>query len=397
MIKGDNMKIMHILAILSMASFTYALVYYWPLDPYVSDWYSRGTFCEYREGPPTHFHEGIDIPASGSFPVVSSATYSFKCIDFGDLPYNMGKFVTVQHYEVNGQTTAVDEGSRYLHMGTINSDLQREQIYIDAPIATNTSFWEDHLHFEMRDPAPVFNDDKNSFNPFSIYAPPDEHDPYLDYLYVDGSTQHQGDATIENWNFLGYDFSNYYNGYISSPFIRLTLPTESSGNDLDDPHFMISGNCKVRFILKAKDQISTGYSVNCAPYSISLFFADQIPFGEDELYDPDKTPFHQLKFDYLDNTQNEERNEEDVYHTESPLVSDQSTFYYRLYPHDKNGDGYPGCIINPNRYLSTEGLQNGQYPIRIVVTDYDGNTKTADVHFYVRKQNWVDYCRAFNY
>ncbi len=383
-------------------SFSSAQEYSWPLYP-VLERYCRGTFCEYRSG---HFHEGIDIPASGSFTVYAT-TDTFKYIG-NSWNAEDQYIVTVQHYTQSGSSQwPLDEGSRYIHMYNINTTLSEGEIYVGEPLAVNTGFLDIHLHFEMRWPAPVgvsgLENIFNAYNPFikdnlCPDDPDDDYKPVLDYLYADGDVDHQGNATINSWNFLGYDFMNYYDSTTVSPFIRLTLPTESSGNDLDDPHIMISGNCKVRFILKAKDEVTSGYP-NCAPYSISLFFADQIPCGEDELYDPEKTPFHQVKFDELENEfgQNETYDEEDVYHTESPLVSDQSTFYYRLYPHDKNGDGYPDCIINPSRYLSTEGLQNGQYPIRIVVTDYEGNTKTADVHFYVRKQNWVDYCRAFNY
>lgn len=38
--------------------------YRWPIPDVIEE--TNGTFCEYRSG---HFHEGIDIPASGSFTV----------------------------------------------------------------------------------------------------------------------------------------------------------------------------------------------------------------------------------------------------------------------------------------------------------------------------------------
>lgn len=284
--------------------------------------------------------------------------------------------------------------------------LSPEVVYIEQPLAVSTGFLGNHLHFETRWPAPVgVSGLENIFNPYNPFIhdnlyPDDGYKPYLDYLYADGSTTHQGDATINCWNFLGYDFDSYYNTTTAAPFVRLTtLPEETRDYDLDDPHILISDNCKVRFILKAKDEITNGYP-NCAPYWISLYLDTALASGSEE--DPiigGTTPFYEAKFDHLENEygENETYDEEDVYHTESPLVSqiDPTYFYYRLYPIDINGDGLPSCIFSRSRTLETENFEQGQHRIRIVVEDYYGNLKTADAHFYIRKQDWVDYCRAF--
>jgi len=381
-------------------SFSSAQGYMWPLWP-VSERYCRGTFCEYRSGNPNHFHEGIDIPAYSSGYYVYATTDTFQYIGRESTSY--GWIVTVQHYTQSGSSQwPLDEGSRYIHMNDVEP-LSQWAVYIGQPLAINITFHDNHLHFEMRWPAPVgvvgLENIFNAYNPFieEVLCPPnDGYKPDLDYFYVDGSTQHQGDATIENWNFLGYDFSYYYNGYISSPFIRLTLPEQDTrDNDLDDPHILIGDNCKVRFILKAKDEITNGYP-NCAPYWISLYLDADLAHGDgnNPVID-DAEPFYEVKFDDLENEfgQNETYDEEDVYHTESPLVSDQSTFYYRLYPNDSD---LPGCILSgSSTVLETENMEEGQHRIRVVVEDYRGNIKTADAHFYKRTEDWVDYCRAF--
>ncbi len=376
-------------------SFSSAQGYMWPLWS-VFERYCRGTFCEYRSG---HFHEGIDIPAYSSGYTVYATTDTFCYIGREFTSY--GWIVTVQHYTQSGSSQwALDEGSRYIHMDDI-VQLSSGVVYIGQPLAINITFHGNHLHFETRWPAPVgvsgFENIFNAYNPFIEYGTRPTNDGYtpdLDYLYVDGSTQ--GNATIENWNFLGYNFSNYYDGDISSPFIRLTLPEEDTrDNDLDDPHILIGDNCKVRFILKAKDEISYGYP-NCAPYWISLYLDADLAHGaEDNPVIDDAEPFYEVKFEALMNEfgQNETYDEEDVYHTEFPLVSDQSTFYYRLYPNDSD---LPGCILSgTSTVLETEDLEEGQHRIRVVVEDYHGNIITADAHFYKRTEDWVDYCRAF--
>ncbi len=384
------------LILLVLANCIYALVYYWPL-PELSD-KCNGTFCEYRVGPPAHFHEGIDIPTGVSWYTVWSATYAFKCIKIGYLNGGThGRYVTIQHYEDDGQASC-DEGSRYLHMWNINPNLSEGTVYINVNISPpqGTGFWNEHLHFELREPAPVVNDDKNSFNPFMYYSLTDNDAPFLDYLYADGSTDHQGDATINSWNFLKYSFMSYYDSTSVSPFIRLTLPAESRDNDLDDPHIMISGNRKVRFVLKAKDQVTSSYP-NCAPYWIAVYLDTALAPGNEENPIIEGTnSLYEVKFDCLRNSVDDEvHDEEDVYHVESPLISTNSVFYYRLYPYDVNSDGLPDCILTSNYVFKTENLEEGQHRLRIVVKDFKGNTKTADIHLYIRKEDWVDYSRAF--
>ncbi len=154
--------------------------YNWPLYP-VLERYCRGTFCEYR---PAHFHEGIDIPAERSGYTVYATTDSFKYIgrEYNDI----GWIVCLEHYGQSGSNqVSLNEGSRYIHMNNIDLTLENGQIYIFRPIAQNTSFLDNHLHFEMREPAPTGvwgpANIKNSFNPFAINAlcAPDNQAPFL--------------------------------------------------------------------------------------------------------------------------------------------------------------------------------------------------------------------------
>ncbi len=390
-------------------SFLSAQRYDWPLYP-VLEPYCRGTFCEYRSGPPGHFHEGIDIPATSIGYTIYSTTDTF-CYIGSDWNADDHYIVTVQHYTQSGDyQTPLDEGSRYIHMDEIEP-LSSWTVYIGQPIAEDITLHDVHLHFEMRWPAPLgVSGLENIFNPYNPFikdnlCPEDTGSsalvPVLEYLYADGSTLHQGDASIECWNFLDDDFSDYYNSTAADPFIRLTLSqTETRDNDLDDPHILIGDHCKVRFILKAKDRVSIGYSENCAPYWLSLCLDTALaPGDEEEPITDGCLPFYEVKFEYLENEfdENETYDEEDVYHTSSPLTSDQSTFYYRLYPIDVNNDGVPGCILRGWTVLETEDLEEGQHRIRIVAKDYYGNTMTADAHFYKRTDDWVDYCRVFYY
>jgi len=190
---------------------------------------------------------------------------------------------------------------------------------------------------------------------------------------------------------LGYEFDTLYRDttYEGITFKKLKLPAETPDNDLDDPHIMISGNRKVRFVLGGHDNFFSATDRG-APYELSLF-----------LFDTDSTgviqkSYYTLRFDSLLDSTDEVHQEEDVYHVSAPLISDvNAPQYYRLYPCDFGGDGLPGCIVTQDTVLETENLDEGMYRIRIYARDYNANEKTADIHFYIRKGNWVDFCRGF--
>lgn len=387
-----------LLLLLCALSGTRAQHYTWPLYP-VLDQYVSGVFCEYRST--NHFHEGIDIPASGGGYYVYATTDTFKYI--GSFPYLAGYGLIVQHYtEYNNAQMILDEGSRYIHVTAYNQNLTEGQVYVGEPLAENIQLDDNHLHFEMREPAPIIDDEKNARNPFKNenLSPVDEDVPYVDFLFVDGDPGHYGNATINEWNFLGYDFNSYYNDGIAIPYVQLLLPPESRDNDLDDPHFLISDNCQVRFTLQAKDRITPepGTS-NCGLYWISLYTDTCLAAGPEESpYLIGSMPYYEVKFEILDNTfYDETHDEEDVFHTEPPLQSTNSTFYYRLYPTDANNSGHiPDCVITKSIVLRTEDLDEGHHRIRVVVEDKEGNVKTGDAHLYKRMQDWIDYSRGFS-
>lgn len=275
---------MRYIILVGMLAFCCYGQYYWP----VTDVFTRecnSTFGEYRYNTNPiyrHFHEGIDIyPVSSGNTVISTWWGGYEVEKIIFLGGTFGYAVTIQHYNftVEGsETTWVEQnyGSRYLHMNTDpRLHLSENHRYPDdVYIIENSYFYNNHLHFEIRSPAPVGSDYQDALNPMFVDAnlcPGDDNKPLLLALYADGSTEqsnhHQGDAVINSWNFLKYNFTtNFYDSTSAAPFVRLTLPTETRDNDLDDPHILISGNRKVRFVLKAKDRVSSGYSENCAPY-----------------------------------------------------------------------------------------------------------------------------------
>ncbi len=59
---------------LSVALNLFLWAYPWPLAPMTQQHNVSGTFCEFREGPPPHFHSGVDIPAIEGTPVYAVAS-----------------------------------------------------------------------------------------------------------------------------------------------------------------------------------------------------------------------------------------------------------------------------------------------------------------------------------
>jgi len=396
--KNSTKNIIIILMVVILTPRAYGQVYYWPLIEGFK--YVRGTYGEYR---PSHLHEGIDI-SEESINSVWCTYDAYKYLQ-GYYDQTWKYIVLVQHYTISGNyedTIEVDEGSRYLHMYNIQN-LDEETIYVfDTLISLNTSFLNSHLHFEFRSPAPLTSSIKNSSNPFSlggdIYPlnPADVDTPILKHLYVDGDEQHQGNAEIENWNFLNYDFSGYYDDSTASPFICCDLPDESPHNDLDDPHILVSGSGKVRFIVEAQDRINEDEYPKGSPWFLQLHWDEYI-----DIDFVDDTVSYCASFDWLNREANEQLSEEDIYHVNSPCSSRIKTapqettfFYYRLYPIDVNNDGFPSCLVDKDLF-ETEELDEGCHQIRVIAKDYSSNKKTADLHLYIRKSDYVDFCRGF--
>ena len=385
--------------------------YAWPLDNGSGGEAEKevtSTFCDYRPKKTPHFHEGIDIPEDPNAYALQICVWPIYCGKVVKVS-NSSKIVVIAHYayhieydENNIPQVVLDypleEGSRYIHADpTCEEDetvigLDAPDSRVCNPVAYGWNMENNHLHLEYRKPAPTKSSLKSSINPFSIPAlnAPDNISPTLDYLYVDASEQ--GDAEVECWNFLGYNFNEYYNSTEASPFIKLELPTETPDNDLDDPHILIKGERKVRFVLEGDDEVTKGYT-GCAPYEIMLFLnTDKIGGLNTE------ESHYYVRFDSLSSSTDEKHQEEDVYHVDAPLESGiNAPQYYRLYPYDAGGNGLPCCILSGDKVLKTEELDDGCYQIRIFATDYRGNVKTADVHFYILKneQGWVDFCRCF--
>jgi len=313
--------------------------------------------------------------------------------------FSFGDNYKVQHFS-DDTTESLSHGSCYIHMDVIDTTIQHiGQIYIGDLISYQTTFWNNHLHLDYRRPHSLSG--SNVINPFtlSILQVSDTSRPILKYLYVDYSCH--GNASVQNLNFLNYRFDIIGNDtvyrdttYQGITFKKLKLLSETPSNDLDDPHILISGNCKVRFILEGHDNFFSSTDRG-APYELILFLLD-VDSGVGVV--PIKC--YKLRFDSLLGSADEVHQEEDVYHVSAPLISGiGAPQYYRLYPCDSVTAGFPSCVITDTlvvdtMLIKTENLDEGMHRIRISVRDYNNNTKTADVHFYIRKSNWVDFCRG---
>ena len=378
------MRFIILILVLIIASNLGAQTYSWPILPYPSGKRVTSGYCAYR---PTynsiieHFHEGIDIPEETD-PLchVYPTTLAYKVIKIDTLGPDNNLMVKVIHY-TDDTSSVLSEGSKYIHLKEVLENIYEDSIYIGVPISSATDLYLDHLHFEYRTPSDL----ANSNNPFTIteLQIEDNSAPVLCSLYVDYSRQ--GDAVVACWEYLESNFGQYYStvtggGYT---FLKLTLPAETPWNDWDDPHFIITGNRKVRFAIKMVDADIV------APYhyylTIDTAIVDLVGF---DYYKSDN--HYQVEFDSL--LSSEYKQEEAVYHQEEPIVSGWNSQYYRLYPYGT----LPSCILK-SMTLRTESLEEGQHQIRITAIDYNGNKKTADAHFYIKTSgsDWVDYCRAF--
>lgn len=293
------------------------------------------------------------------------------------------EWIKIRHYDYESGhlTSAKDEGSCYRHANPVCS--VNDTLNLDDPVAEGWDMYqpgEEHLHLEYRIPGTL----ADYQNPFTIteLQVEDTDAPKLYCLFVDYSWQ--GSADVACWEYMGSNFGQYY-GTITGggrTFLKLTLPAETPLNDWDDPHFIIAGSRKVRFVIQMWD------TNNVAPYhyhlALDTSIVDLAGFGYGD------SAHYEVKFDILHAS--EYLNEEAVYHIEDPIISSWGkSGYYRLYPYGS----LPNFILSGNTVLSTENCEEGQHRIRLTAKDYKGNTKTADVHFYIKNSDWVDYCRAF--
>jgi len=367
--------------------------YQWPMkdkDGNPDNQKISSTFGEYRSG---HFHEGIDIPPQ---PNADTDTLYIWPIDYGIVVDINTYYVRIQHYDASF-SSAKDEGSGYIHAYVRGVCGLGEQMVLDNPVARGWDFedstYAPHLHLELRMPGDL----TNSKNPFFIseLLVNDTNPPTLHSVYVDYSLY--GNANVENWEYLGSNFEQYYSIVYDTTggdtFVALYLPAETPSNDWDDPHIIISGNRKIRFTVKAWDTPNTANV--CGPYTVKMYIDDNIYALSG---DTDSLPIYKVQFDSLINTGSPDKyEEEDVYHTEKPIPSGMGMEkYYRLYPHDDSANGLPAVIGTGNRVLQTENLEEGQHMIRIIATDWNGYQKTGDFHIYIRKSEWVDYSRSFH-
>lgn len=375
-----------LLIIMSIMLYGQTITYRWPIPGGFKDVIS--TYCDYRPASsPPHFHEGIDIRSPLSEDV-QCITKNFQLMALPDSGYD-GWIVYVRHYTEDSAMAACNHGSRYIHMYDVNDTLNRtDTVYQNVYISHQTDFKDNHLHLEYRR-IPVGGDEGTSLNPFLIdeLVSNDNYSPTLNALYVDNVTR--GDADVECLNFLGYEFDSLYKDttYQSVTYKKLTLPIETPDNDMDDPHILIGGNCKVRFVLGGHDNLYATTDI-AAPYEFAIYLDTNIV----NLLNP----HYHVIFDSLLGSTDEVHQEEDVYHVEPPLISSiNAPQYYRLYPFDSAGNGLPGCIITQGTVLETENLEEGMHRIRVYARDFETHTKTGDVHFYILKSNWVDFCRGF--
>ena len=251
--------------------------YQWPMRDSLNNPDNKkitSNFGDYRSG---HFHEGLDIPAQEN--ALSDSLYIWP-IDIAIVLKVNRYYAKIRHCFTNFDS-AKDEGSRYIHAYTYQVCEEGDTLSLDDPVAQGWRFEPNsapHLHLEYRaHDGDSLNDSKNPFVIDTLQVDETER-PILNHLYVDYSCH--GSANVENLNFLGYDFSSYYRDttYGGITFRKLKLPAETPDNDLDDPHILISGNRKARFVLEAHDNFFSTTDRG-APYELSLFLFDVNSLG----------------------------------------------------------------------------------------------------------------------
>lgn len=374
-------------------SFLLVFSYQWPMfDEYgqPDNKIVTSGFGAYR--PPynsvdPHIHAGIDIPEQDFAQILELYIWPIdyaQVIDIGGShPF---EYIKIRHYNYNEDSLlfedAKSEGSAYRHAEPVCDEYQ--WLELDDPVAEGWDMFRPnnrHLHLEYREPSSMVD----YLNPFTIdeLQIDDNTFPTLCSLYIDNTWQ--GNAEVFCWEFLGSNFIQYYDSVSigGTQFYRLYLPDESPFNDWDDPHFIITGNRGVRFVIKMFD------SPVSAPYHYHLALDTAITDLSGAGYE--NNPHYGVKFDAL--TSEDYYRQDAIYHTGNPCTSSWDVQYYRLYPYGT----LPSCIYQQST-LETEYLEEGQHCIRVTAQDYDGNRKTGDAHFYIKMSGsaWVDYCRSFD-
>ncbi len=331
---------------------------------------------DYRVG---HLHLGIDITATNAS--VQSYTKTFLYLYRWYDSYYWW-FVGVDHYSDDSSCHRIS-GSQYIHMNTIDTLLRVDSVYSDVNLANNTTFYLNHLHFDFYTPTADTAYWDDAVNPMAqdSLKPTDNYAPLLDRMYVDGSLN--GSATINCMNFLGYSFNAFYSdtsGGIPQRTFKKLLLNSTLDNDLDDPHIIISDSCKAKFIVRCYDNFSNTTDRG-APYELGLYLDTSIVFYTYSHF--------KLKFDFI--ARKDKNKEEYIYHTEPPCstIFGTEAQFYRLYPYATN---LPSCIVSQDT-LETENLEEGMHRIRVTAKDFHNHIQSGDVHFYIRKSNWVDFCR----
>ncbi len=349
----------------------------WPIVG-ASDKIITSNLGDYRDN---HFHLGIDIPAQTASVRSYSKTFLYLSHVYHPTYY---WFVCVDHYSDDSSSHMIS-GSQYIHMNTIDTLLEDGTVYSDVNLANNTGFLDNHLHFDFYTPSADTAIWEEAMNPMAqdSLEPLDYIAPILDKMYVDGSFK--GSATISCLNYLGYFFDSLYadttDPVHQRTFKKLKLH-DTPNYDLDDPHIIISDNCDAKFIVRCYDNFSAANDRG-APYELGLYLDRNIV---DCIFDHFK-----IRFDFI--AWSDRNKEEYIYHMEPPCSTIFATDaqFHRLYHYDTN---LPSCIVSQD-ILRTENLDEGMHRIRIYAKDYHQYTITGDVHFYVRRSSWVDFCRGF--
>jgi hypothetical protein len=346
-----------------------------------------------------HLHGGFDVTETGSVACWPTwRTFEALFVDY----IGMGHKAVIQHgYDCHPHPDSevfapYAHGSAYLH-GANWPAIREGYAYFEEtlqPVYEATSWWNYHLHFEVRIGLSVHAFEER-INPGHIYSlkPSDINRPAIDSFYVNYADAAPHGVDVKRWDFLNHQF-NYFDKFSGYDWARMIMPDETPEDDLDDPHFVIEDfdSWRVYFLSRIKDKISEGETYNAAPYAIGVYLDTALNDASDGKPTSGDVPWYVLKFDTIYAACYHQ--EEWVYHPDPPLVSGfGAKQYYMFYP---IGGSAPHCIKVDGDKLKTEFLAEGQHRIRIYTKDLNGNSKTGDVHFYALNdpEGLVDYCRG---
>jgi hypothetical protein len=369
-------------------------------------------FQEYRppyQGGSSHFHGGSDLAGgwwSGYDWYLYVCSYYYK-VSYVDRNNPDDGQVTAWHGHMEWDANQTppkyvfvpqpqDSGSWYFHLKSIRPELyDGYEGDNDDPIASGhySSLHDGHCHLEMVKVAGLHAYQRRTrHNPllheFMRNEAQDAWAPGLESMFVDVSGV-QGDATVQCWEFLNSTFVQYYSN-IGNSFRGLKIRQRSileSPYDWNDPHILVSGNRKVRLVVKSLDTIEMitrlGYYSKCAPYRFYLC----VDTGAPTMHREPTQYWFAVKFDSIKKASSSETEQlwyGAVYHTQSPLVTslDPTHYYFRLYPYYWNGN-IPCCVLTPSNVIQSEALSEGAHRVRVVAYDANSNERDADVWMYI--------------